>query len=1256
MVSRILLAGLLFLLGVADHASGQPRAPRGPAPTTIILKSRSFDPAPGVDGELTRLARRVAADDRIHFILQFTVGTPDSLHQGLAARDSVLLLGRLTPLAYLASASVGFTLRRPQAAFVRWMGVLAAADKVAATPGSTSALAPTNSTIAAIVEFFGDIGEPAQQQTLAARGISALRRIDYLNAWSVIATRDSVLSLASADGVQWIEALPRGPESDNDVLRGERGVDADAVAAGTAYNLTGAGITVGAWDDAPATTNHEDFLGRLTIVGSVPLWGRYMAHDERGAINGRYNEGESVYIDINDDGCVTQDDVRVSPFGVLPAGSTVAPGDADALTPCTPLQAFWLGDPLGNKAEKYVDLNGNLMWEPGEPIYVDEDNSLNVNAADTRESAVIAANGARYTSFHNKHTHPTNVAGTIMGSGAHSAAAGGSAYQWRGVASGAQLRSYTICEVIECITQRWTATTAASYVATISDQYIDAGSHGVVVATHAWGSLGSHFHELRSSDERYGALSDMYDEAVSGLTHDGLASTLPRLFITASAGNAGTPERHTENVLVNAQYDQGEAIYLDRDGDREVSTRDSLVAGAEQPFGSKLVEFRLDEAHIESSSGYTGVFDNGEGVYLDMDRSGTVTPGDIREDVQGQSAGSMVVAASSDVTTPRTFLRPFKYWSTLRSANAAKNTLQLGNIAADGLAIATNSSRGPTADGRTKPDLVAAGSKLGGDGRITTTHTRNRYTSVAGTSISTAAAAGATALLAEWYRNACSSTMPPADVMKALLIHGAEDIVLPQEHAPVGPDFSTGFGRLDIRQALDLIPHHVIGTTTFGVSTYTITIGRTQPLKVTLAWNDAPASPNAAPGEHGLLANDLDLTLVAPDGTRYTAWVLEPSRPNLPATRGVFGPTVTIPEWARDRVNTVEQVLVDDAQAGHWKIEVRAAQLTNVGRPFTLVSEAFAPQAGPCAAAPATDVWMKDNLADDGTTPSAGQLWLSPDVWNRHNPDGLSAHENPEFGQPNYLYATVRNRSAEAARATTVEVWIADASTGLSWPGDFRLVGRIGVPNLGAGASRLVGPLRWTPPSPAASSHFCLYIRVSSTQDPIAVAEVSAVSTNTRDNNNIAWRNLHIVDLASSQSQTFVIRNPDAVRKTFRLEFRTPAAFFAAGGEIRISVAPELAQLIENRLNRSGLTSLADSVAHRDLPALSAHPATTPYRISSPVARLDGLTLRPREAHRVTVTFSSSNSAAAAYDMDVIQASGEDVTGGIRYVVRTGHR
>ncbi|MGD2116495.1 MAG: hypothetical protein PVG07_15680, partial [Acidobacteriota bacterium] len=229
-------------------------------------------------------------------------------------------------------------------------------------------------------------------------------------------------------------------------------------------------------------------------------------------------------------------------------------------------------------------------------------------------------------------------------------------------------------------------------------------------------------------------------------------------------------------------------------------------------------------------------------------------------------------------------------------------------------------------------------------------------------------------------------------------------------------------------------------------------------------------------------------------------------------------------------------------------LRVSASTLNLPPQSYALVAEALEPQSSPCSAEPAADLWMRDTTGDGGSVPSSPPHWRSPDVWNRTTDDGMNGHQNPEYGQENYLYADVRNRSPEeTVHAASVDVWIAQASTGLSWPDDFRFLGRFPVGNLGPDSVRRIGPLPWEPPMPDPSSHFCLYVRATSPQDPITFEETDRLPTNAANSNNIVWRNVNVVNLQSSRTVTFLVRNVRPEAAAVDLSVRIDPALLEAG-------------------------------------------------------------------------------------------------------------
>lgn len=103
------------------------------------------------------------------------------------------------------------------------------------------------------------------------------------------------------------------------------------------------------------------------------------------------------------------------------------------------------------------------------------------------------------------------------------------------------------------------------------------------------------------------------------------------------------------------------------------------------------------------------------------------------------------------------------------------------------------------------------------------------------------------------------------------------------------------------------------------------------------------------------------------------------------------------------------------------------------------------------------DLFIRDTELDNGIEPytGPGPVYLSPDIWVRHDPDsGFSPypyptasptwtpapHQNPEYrdtktSRPNYVYVRIHNRGASATSGTErLKIYQAKASTGLDWP------------------------------------------------------------------------------------------------------------------------------------------------------------------------------------------------------------------------------
>ncbi len=265
-------------------------------------------------------------------------------------------------------------------------------------------------------------------------------------------------------------------------------------------------------------------------------------------------------------------------------------------------------------------------------------------------------------------------------------------------------------------------------------------------------------------------------------------------------------------------------------------------------------------------------------------------------------------------------------WGTITGGHKqAKNVLTVGNIIDTDLLVGS-SSKGPSTDGRIKPECVAVGTNVNS---TTNYPDESTYTLKSGSSHACPAVAGSLALLYEGFHK-IHQEIPSSDVIKAAVLNTCDDLGNP------GPDFMYGFGRPNIRRAYELITQGNYFKDTVIQNQIWDTIISVQPgiheLRVMLYWNDVPGSVMSTQS----LVNDLDLYILSPDSVIYLPWVLN-SYPhsdslNLQAIR------------KRDSLNNIEQITVLQPMPGNWKIAVHGYHIPMGPQPFAIVYEYLQPQ------------------------------------------------------------------------------------------------------------------------------------------------------------------------------------------------------------------------------------------------------------------------------------------------------------------------
>jgi hypothetical protein len=263
----------------------------------------------------------------------------------------------------------------------------------------------------------------------------------------------------------------------------------------------------------------------------------------------------------------------------------------------------------------------------------------------------------------------------------------------------------------------------------------------------------------------------------------------------------------------------------------------------------------------------------------------------------------------------------------------AKNHLTVGALNSDDDSVTSFTSWGPSDDGRLKPDVSAPGCQNGGDGGVTSTSSFGGYTVKCGTSMASPTVAGVAALLLERYRAEFPGEPDFRNAtLRAILAHTAQDVANP------GPDYQSGYGSVRAVPAVDLVTEgrFVEGEVAQGQTyTFLVVVGEAESeLRVTAAWDDAPAVPNVDPA----LVNDLDLRVIDPGGNVHHPWTLDPANPATPAVRN-----------QRDGSNNIEQVVVDDPVPGTYVVEVEGVNVA-VG-PTQTFGAAASPSLIDCAPA-----------------------------------------------------------------------------------------------------------------------------------------------------------------------------------------------------------------------------------------------------------------------------------------------------------------
>ena len=276
------------------------------------------------------------------------------------------------------------------------------------------------------------------------------------------------------------------------------------------------------------------------------------------------------------------------------------------------------------------------------------------------------------------------------------------------------------------------------------------------------------------------------------------------------------------------------------------------------------------------------------------------------------------------------------------SPGNAKNVLTVGATGRGtaGNSMAGFSSRGPTLDARTKPDIGAQG-----NGIISASRSATGTVSMSGTSMATPTMAGLAALVRDYLargfypegaKNAANAiTDPSGALVKAIMISGAVDMT--GAGAGPSPGQSQGFGRVHLDNSLFFagdasrlfIKDDTDGLGTGDTAEFSLSvIDGSEPFTVVLTWTDVPGAVGASPAT----VNSLRLEVRAPNGEIWTQ--------KLPAGYNVnnANPIQDTTSSNYDDLNTVQRIRLSAPMTGTYDIRVLGINVPQGPQTFALAA------------------------------------------------------------------------------------------------------------------------------------------------------------------------------------------------------------------------------------------------------------------------------------------------------------------------------
>ncbi len=928
-IATVLLASTLTL-------SPPPTVAQGSAPPTIYLHSRTFVPAAGVDPSLSAAGAGVQAlgEERMHVLLQFQEH-PDAAQKAQLGANGIHLLTYLPDYAWYASVPLGVAAASQPPQGARWIGDIKPDDKIA--PIFRANPPEAGKPLRLIILVHPDVGVATAAAAVKTLGGTVLDTTPEFQQMHVeMADGASLSALAASDLWYWIAPEPPPPQSYNEGSRAATKTNL-AQAAGYHGNPGGAfgRIVVGIWDGGVVDPSHPAFAGRLTIAEpiTVPVDGhathvagtvggsgagsppghdyrghadqvQIISYDYYGNILTEAGQAINTYdIDISQNswGTVGTCDPRM---GDYTAESMAVDGIVTGVYPKRIAIAFSLGNyqqcPGGWNtlapeagAKNVIGVGATYSEDKGMTDYSSwgptDDGRLKPDVVAPGSTKFKTPNNVNITSSLGYHGGVVGANGTVL-------LTAGGGREWRDQSSALGI----------------TETLMGGH-GRPNDESISwiVGTGGIILYSDGWpldSGTTNDLHDVYFASDTDGWVVGA-GGVISGTTDGG---------VTWKAQASGTANDLWGVTAVNTQtawaVGSGGTVINTTNGTTwmtQTSGTTNDLYGVFFANGNDGWAVGAGGTILGTSDGGTTWMTQTSGTTEDLNGVASV---DTNNGWTVGNGGTILHTADGGAT-----------WSAQTSGTTQNLNAVFAANAQTAWAVGDGGTILHTTDGGTTWNAQTSGTTQNLNDVFFTYTSRYGGAPYSGTSMATPAVSGILALMLEAY-NETYGADPWPSTLKAVLLHTAEDL------GNAGPDYKFGYGHVDALAAVNTIKATTGTTTSVYIRQGSVSNGQTQIYtlssngisapKCTLVWDDAPGTPASAKA----LVNDLDLRLIAPDGTTtYQPWVLDKDNQGNPATRG------------DNNLDPIEQVVATTAQAGTWTVRVIGDSVPQGPEEFSLV-------------------------------------------------------------------------------------------------------------------------------------------------------------------------------------------------------------------------------------------------------------------------------------------------------------------------------